>query len=82
MTEKGSDELLAELGDMHEVMAPVIADNIELAEEERRVVAVAPADDEPGEDHPTPDETPPLDDAPDYDPLPPTLDGDDDTHDG
>jgi hypothetical protein len=58
MTEKGSDELLAELGDMHKVMAPVITDSIELAEEEERVLASEPAPDEPGTDYPVADEVP------------------------
>jgi hypothetical protein len=57
MTEKGSDELLAEAGDTHEVMAPVVADGIALGEEERRV-RVAEPDDDPGKQYPDPDEIP------------------------
>jgi hypothetical protein len=69
MTEKGSDELLAELGDTHEVMAPVIADAIALGEEERRVVSAEPEDD-PGTQYPDPDEVPDGE-GEEYDPMPP-----------
>lgn len=70
MTEPGSDELLRQTG-ATSVDAGVHAERARLAREEQRVSAIEPAENEPGHDHDTRDETPPLEDAPDYDPLPP-----------
>lgn len=68
MTEKGSDELLAELGDPEQRLA---AEQAELVAEERRV-REAPAADDPGRPYPNPDEPPPGgQDHPEFDPLPP-----------
>jgi len=71
MTEKGSDELLLELIDDPDTIDDAAVDDEErLGEEEDRVIAAGPATDEPGEQHPDPDETP-SGDPPEYDPLPP-----------
>jgi hypothetical protein len=57
MTEKGSDELLAEIATSQEIRAGVDADQEALDEEEARVTSVEPEDD-PGKQYPDPDETP------------------------
>ena len=75
MTEKGSDELLAELGDPEQVMAQAEATEAALAAEEELVSSTAPLDDG-DEDYPDPDEAPPADEPHDeFDPLPPEEPG-------
>lgn len=69
-SEKGSDELLAEVGDPAVITEVLEADEHALADEEQRVAKTAPAQDEPGEGYPDPDETPDGD-PPEYDPTPP-----------
>jgi hypothetical protein len=69
--EPGSDELLAQLADPDAIDEPVLEQQQRLTAEEQRVQAQPPADDEPGHQHPDPDQTPPADGMPEYDPLPP-----------
>lgn len=72
MTEKGSDELLAEIGSLARAALPVEADQAALDAEEERVQVVTPSRREAGDDHPDPDEAPPADEEHDeFDPLPP-----------
>jgi hypothetical protein len=73
MTEKGSDELLRKVADPDRVMQGVENEEGWLADEEARVVATAPADEEPGQAYPDPDATP-EGAPPEYDPLPPEED--------
>lgn len=71
MSEKGSDEMLAELADFGSVDAGVRAELERVSAEEQRVAAV-PVDDDPGRDHPDPDEgPPPHQEHPEFDPVPP-----------
>jgi len=69
MTEKGSDELLAEAG-ATDIDAMVGAEEARGAQEEANLAATPPADDEPGQQYPNPDETPDGE-AEEYDPMPP-----------
>lgn len=74
MTEPGSDELLSALGDSAQVGAGVRAQETSSAAEEERLRATSPAEDEPGEAYPDPDQGPPPDESHDeYDPLPPAA---------
>lgn len=74
MTEKGSDELLAEIDPTApERMAKHLKSEAHwLGIEEDAVARAAPAVIEPGDDFPDPDEIPPGD-PPDYDPMPPEV---------
>lgn len=74
MTEKGSDELLAEIANADTVNDGVDAEEYDLEEEEERLLATAPADDEPGKGYPDPDQTPDEGTPPEFDPLPPEAD--------
>ena len=69
MTEPGSDELLAQVGDPAQVYGLADAEQRALDAEEDRVLATEPEDD-PGTQYPDPDETPDGD-AEEYDPMPP-----------
>lgn len=70
MIEPGSDELLRARRHEEDIAEPVLEDDDRRAVEEQRVVDAEPADDEPGEPHPDPDQTP-AGEAPEYDPTPP-----------
>lgn len=69
MTEKGSDELLAEVADAP-VDRAVAETEAQLDAEERRLRAISPAEHELSGAYPDPDETP-SGDPPEYDPTPP-----------
>jgi hypothetical protein len=72
MTEQGSDELLAELGDPARLNQALAEEQARLAAEERRASEATPVDD-PGRAYPDPDEPPPDgEDHPEFDPLPPS----------
>lgn len=71
MTEKGSDQMLAELADLGSVDAGVRAEQERLAVEDRRCATAPAAENEPGAQYPDPDEAPPAAGAPAYDPTPP-----------
>lgn len=66
----GSDEMFRELADTSRIKVDVRVDDRHRAVEEWRVAHISEAGDEPGEQHPDPDETP-SGDPPEYDPLPP-----------
>jgi hypothetical protein len=73
MTEEiGSDAQLAAVADVSTLEDGVKEEQRANSEEESRLAAASPADDEPGEDFPEPE--PPPHDEPhsEYDPMPPT----------
>jgi hypothetical protein len=75
MTEKGSDHLFAELDDVSEIGRRARLEQVRLRVEEWRLrtVPLPAVDDEPGDDHPDPDEAPPAGEPhPEFDPTPPT----------
>lgn len=72
MTEPGSDALLAQSADLGAVRRDVRASIVRHAIEEWRVAHSPLSQDEPGEQHPDPDEPPPDGEPHDeYDPTPP-----------
>lgn len=71
----GSDEHLARIADVGAVNRDARYEAFRLLLEEWRLRNTSPAEDEPGEDHPDPDETPPADqEHPEFDPTPPKED--------
>lgn len=67
MTEKGSDELFAEVADATSLDNALNEQEAASAAEEARVIA-APVEDDPGDDYPPPE--PIMDDPGGFDPLP------------
>jgi len=73
--EIGSDAQLAAMGvEPADITVVADDDDARLAAEDQRVAGMSTDVDEPGEDYPTPDETPPDEPGmPDYDPTPPAA---------